>query len=71
MGGAGERDVEVGRAAWAVVENPLWLHHQDGVELQALRLRRRHRARHPGWPDHHAGANAGSFVMNEFIYGRR
>lgn len=33
LGGPGERDVEVGRAG---VENALWLHEDDGVELEAF-----------------------------------
>lgn len=62
LGGAGEGDVELGRAAWAVGEDPFWFHDQDGVELRGLRLRRLHRARHTRWPDHDAGAFAVGFV---------
>ena len=69
LGGAGEGDVELGRAAWAVGEDPFRLHHQDGVELQALRLRRQHRAWHTRWPDHDAGAFATDFVPDEFLDG--
>jgi hypothetical protein len=69
LGGAGEGDVEFGRAAWAVGEDPHRFHDPDGVELQALRLRRRHRARHTRWSDHDAGANACGFVPDEFLDG--
>jgi hypothetical protein len=69
LGGAGEGDVELGRAAWAVGKDPFWFHDQDGVELQALRLRRHHRARRTRWPDHDAGANACGFVPYEFLDG--
>src|SRR6202022_3789825 len=67
LGGAGECDVELGRAAWAVGEDPIRLHHQDGVELQALRLRRQHRARNTRRPNHDAGALAVGLVSYEFF----
>jgi hypothetical protein len=69
LGGAGEGDVEFGRAAWAVGEDPCRVHDQDGVELQPLRLRRHHRARHSRRPDHHAGALAAGFVAHELLDG--
>ena len=34
--GAGEGDVELGCAPWSVGENPLRLHHEDRIELQAF-----------------------------------
>ena len=67
LGGAGQRDIKLGRATWAVGQNPLRLDHQDRVELQALGLRRRHRARHVRRPDHDAGAFTARFVADEFL----
>lgn len=69
LGGAGEGDVQFGRAPWAVDEDLFRFHDQDGVELQALRLRRHHRARHSRWPDHDAGAVAAGFVPHELVDG--
>jgi hypothetical protein len=62
-------DVELGRTAWAVGEDPFWCHDQDGVEAQALRLRRHHRRRHSRWPDHDAGAFAAGLISYEFLDG--
>jgi hypothetical protein len=31
LGGAGEGDVKLGRAVWAVGEDPFWFHDQDGT----------------------------------------
>src|SRR6185295_20122819 len=69
LGGAGEGDVELGRTAWAVGEDPVRFHHQHGVELEALGIRRQHRTRHASWPDHDARAFALCFGTSEFLDG--
>ena len=48
----GEGDIEFGGAALALREDALRLHNQDRVELQALRFRRRDRARNSRRTDH-------------------
>ena len=50
LGGAGQRDIQLGRAAWSAGEDPVRVDDEHGVELQPLGLRRQHRARHVGGP---------------------
>src|SRR3954467_3054144 len=68
LGGAGEGDVQVGRATWAVGKYPLRFDQQDGAELQSLGLRRRDRPWHTRRPDDHAGADAARLGFGEFRY---
>ncbi len=69
LGGAGEGDVEFGRTTRTVGEDPLRLHHQHGVELQPLGVRRCHRAGHTRWPNYPGGAFAVGLVAHEFLDG--
>ena len=67
LGRSGERDVELGRAAWSAGEDPVRVDDKHGVELQALGLRRQHRTRHTRRSDHHAGALTAALVADEFL----